>query len=332
MAARCPQATLAVISMLPIEAATYIPSPLHSVERIWPETNCYADLWIELLSALGLDPVAALAFTLSVDFEGDQWQFFKFPLEDLRALYGLEVAEMNPWRGVEHHIEEQLEMGRFLTVEVDAWYLPDTAGVSYQREHVKSSIVANTLDRRGGRLGYFHNGGYHELDGDDYAGVFRHGQEDPGALPPYVELVKLDRLERPDDDELLRRTVRLVEVHLGRRPASNPVLRFRTRFDEDLEWLRAADMSAFHLYAFATLRQFGSCSELSASLCSWLVDRGEAVGEAGKLFTGLASGAKAVQFKLARLASGRPIDIGPLLEDMARQWDSAMEIVGQHSW
>ena len=31
----------------------------HAGERIWPETNCYLDLWIETLHALGLDPVPA---------------------------------------------------------------------------------------------------------------------------------------------------------------------------------------------------------------------------------------------------------------------------------
>ena len=50
------------------------------------------DVWIEVLHALGLDPVAASAFTLSCDFEGDQWTFFKYPPEDLRALFGIEAV------------------------------------------------------------------------------------------------------------------------------------------------------------------------------------------------------------------------------------------------
>ena len=37
----------------------------HAGERIWPEPNCYLDLWIETLHALGLDPVPALACALS---------------------------------------------------------------------------------------------------------------------------------------------------------------------------------------------------------------------------------------------------------------------------
>jgi hypothetical protein len=50
----------------------------HAGERIWPETNCYLDLWIETLHdlwietlhALGLDPVPAFACALSADHDG----------------------------------------------------------------------------------------------------------------------------------------------------------------------------------------------------------------------------------------------------------------------
>ena len=141
-----------------------MPHPLHATERIWTETNCYVDVWIEVLHALGLDPVAAAAFTLSCDFEGDQWTFFKYPPEDLRGLYGIEVAELNVWRPVVDHVGEQLALGRLCTVEVDAWFLPDTRGVSYRVEHVKTTIVPTRLDRAGRRLDYFHNAGLFTLD------------------------------------------------------------------------------------------------------------------------------------------------------------------------
>ena len=62
-------------------------------ERIWPETDCYLDLWIETLHALGLDPVPAFACALSADHDGLQWTFLKQQPADLRRLYGLEVTE-----------------------------------------------------------------------------------------------------------------------------------------------------------------------------------------------------------------------------------------------
>jgi hypothetical protein len=313
-----------VIRLLPIDAATYVESALHAPERIWRETNCYVDIWIELLHALELDPCAALPFTVSVDFEGDQWQFFKFPLEDLRLLYGLEVVEMNPWRKLEHHVEEQLDMGRFLTVEVDAWFLPDTAGVSYQIEHVKTSIVPNMIDRATRRLGYFHGAGYYELEGVDYAGLFRLDGGTPGVLPPYVELVKLDRLVRCSTDELAARSLSLVTDHVARRPTSNPVSRFRDRFKIDLEWLGSEGIDAFHLYAFATLRQFGASCELLGSFCAWLTTRGEPVADAGERFTDIARAAKTAQFKLARLATGRDADVETSPEATTENWDRGM--------
>ena len=113
-----------VLSRAP--AMTYIAHKLHSDDRTWPETNCYVDLWIELLHARGLEPLAGLAFTLGLDYEGDQFTFYKFPHNDLRMLYGIEVQELNLWRPLEVHAAQQYELGRVLLVEVDAFYLPDT--------------------------------------------------------------------------------------------------------------------------------------------------------------------------------------------------------------
>ena len=116
---------------------------------------------------------------------------------------------MNVWRPVIDHVADQLGMGRLCTVEVDSWFLPDTRGVSYGIDHVKSTIVPQMLDREERRLGYFHNAGYFELDGDDFDGVFRLGSHaEATGLPPYVEVVRLDRIRR-DDPELVSRVVAL---------------------------------------------------------------------------------------------------------------------------
>ncbi len=144
-----------------------------------------------MLHALGLEPLAASAFTLSAGFEGDQWTFFKFPPEDLRRVFGLEVAELNVWKPVLDHVLEQLDLGRLCTVEADSWFLPDTRGDSYHEVHVKSTVVPQMVDVEGRRLGYFHNAGYFELDGDDFDGVFQRGSHaDPTKLPPYVEVIR----------------------------------------------------------------------------------------------------------------------------------------------
>ena len=301
--------------LLPIDAATYTRSVLHHDDRIWPETNCYVDLWIEVLHALGHDPRAGLAFTLSADFDGDQWQFIKYPLEDLRALYGIDVAELNPWRGLAFHIDQQHDDHRLLTAEVDAWFLPDTAGVSYRVEHVKTSIVANMIDVGARRLGYFHGASYYELQGDDFDGIIG-SDAHAMSLPPYVERIRTVDPYPIETDAV----VALVRDHLRRRPPSNPVDLLAKRFEIDLPWLTSGGIDAFHLYAFATLRQCGATGELGASLCEWLNERSVATGTAASHLTRVAELAKTMQFKLARLAAGRSLDHGSLLAELGQEW------------
>ena len=96
----------------PLDPATYVRHPLHDGDRAWNESNCYVDLWIELLHTAGFEPLAALPFTFAVDVEGDQWTFFKFPLADLNALYGVDVIELQVWRPITAHLEEQLAIVR----------------------------------------------------------------------------------------------------------------------------------------------------------------------------------------------------------------------------
>ncbi len=103
-----------------LDPETYSVHALHSQERMWPETNCYVDLWIEVLNALGLAPEAMLGFTLTQDFEGDQFTFFKVPLEDLEALYGVVATELAIFDTVENHVEMQIERGRLCLVEMDS--------------------------------------------------------------------------------------------------------------------------------------------------------------------------------------------------------------------
>jgi hypothetical protein len=97
-----------MVGLLGLDPAVYAPSALHSPDRTFPETNCYVDLWIELLHACGIDPASAMAFACAVDFEGDQWTFFKPPPEELVRLYGIDVHEMQLYRPTVNHVIEQL--------------------------------------------------------------------------------------------------------------------------------------------------------------------------------------------------------------------------------
>lgn len=310
--------------VLALDPQTYARHPIHGEGRTWTETNCYVDLWVELLHALGHEPAAALAFTLAIDFEGDQWTFFKFPHADLHALYGLDVQELAIWGPLAGHVEEQVGRGRPVLVEVDAYYLPDTAGTAYQREHWKTTVAVVEIDLGRRHLGYFHNQGYYHVAGEDFEHLLRQREaEDERMLAPYVEFVKIAG-GRPRAS-LHDSSIALLRSHLRRAPAENPFPRFRAQLEKDLDWLKEGDLDAFHKYSFATLRQYGACFELAQTFLQWLAPGGEgAMAAPVAAFGALSQGAKVFQFQLARAVSRRaPVDLAPI-DAMAGHWDAGM--------
>jgi hypothetical protein len=317
--------------VLDLDAAHYQPHPLHSSERAWPESNCYADLWIEVLHSLGLDPVAGLAYTLSLDFEGDQWLFFKPPASDLQALYSLDVHELNLWRTPLANVTEQVARGRLVLLELDSFYLPDTRGVSYRTQHTKTTVGITDIDSDARRMSYFHNAGYFAVEGEDFD---QHFPQDPlafggAARPTYAEFVKIDGHRRLPDAELAAGALAQARFHLARRPRTNPVARFAARFADDLRWLRTEkDQNLFYQYAFATLRQCGACYELGGTFLHWLAVRGYGgLADAARELERLAQGAKTLQFKSARaVLVGKDFDPTPVLAEMQTAWDRAMSL------
>src|SRR5690242_1649031 len=102
----------AVISLFDADPKTYVPHRLHGDDRSFIETNCYADVVIELLHASNRDPVAVLGGAVAVDFEGDQWTFFKPSSHELEELHGVDIHEMQPYRELPVQLAEQLQNGR----------------------------------------------------------------------------------------------------------------------------------------------------------------------------------------------------------------------------
>ena len=326
--------TAARVRLRDLDSVSYQRHPLHSEDRVWSETNCYVDLWIEVMHGMGLDPMPALAFTLALDFEGDQYTFYKFAHADLNDLYGFDVQEINIWKPLIEHVVEQVALGRVIIPEVDSFWLPDTAGVSYQIDHVKSSIAIQDIDVTAKRIGYFHGKTYHELSGDDFDGVFRlaPGLTGPNVLPPYTEIAKLEAMRPLSESELTERAVALTRRYLARRPSRNPIAAHRERFPADLDWMRASsNPNLFHQYAFATFRQVGSCFEVAADYLRWLETRtGISVSVAAGELEAIAKTAKAVQFKLARAVTlKRDVDFAGAFDSMVLNWDTAMtELAG----
>jgi len=311
-------------SVAPVRVAGYSRHPIHGDDRTWVETNCYTDLVVEMLHALGHEPCAMLAFTLAIDFEGDHWTFFKPPTGDLFELYGVDIQELAIWRPVLDHVVEQVSAGRIVMVELDAFHLPDTAGTAYGIAHQKTTVGVNEIDVDRGCMAYFHNQGYYEVEGEDFRRVFA-----IEGLPPFAELVKpLPGYAAPKGEALVQASLGKLSRELARVPRDNPFPRFRGRLAADLDSLLAADIERFHKYSFATLRQYGACFELARTYLEWLSAHGVAGLEVpGNAFWRIAQSAKALQFQLARsMARKRPLDLTPL-DEMGAQWEVAMTLL-----
>lgn len=312
-----------------LDPATYESHSLHDAQRDWSETNCYIDVWVETIHALGLDAYAMLPFTIRSDFEDDQWTFFKPPHSELDELYGLDVQELTLWRPLVTHCVEQTAHRKLVFVEMDAFYLPDTAGTDYKEQHTKTTIVVVRIDAGRRWLGYFHNRGYHELEGDDFDGLFKTGVQPADRLAPYAEFVRLDRLIVRPNQELVRLSLTLLARHLERIPLRNPLLAWADRFPQDLDWLLERDLSAFHSYVFAGARQCGSSFDLAAHYVRWLADNGQGHGgliPAADSLAAVSTGCKALILKLARTVNRRRRDdLTPDIRALAPHWDSGME-------
>lgn len=308
------------VSLLGLDPSLYVPHRSHDETRAYRETNCWTDVYIELVHARGLEPLAAMGSAVRGDFEGDQWTFFKPRFDEVEALFGIEIHEMQQYRSLEAQITEQLRLDRTLLVELDAWFLPDTAGLSYGTDHVKTTVGVEAIDPAAQTLRYFHNAGYFELSGEDYRGALRIGDEwGPEVLPPYTELVRFDAGPALQGSELRAAARRYTHHHLERLPDGNPLARFSTALGNGMDDLAAADATSRADYVFATVRMIGSTFELLGSHLEWLV--GEESAAARAPLAALVEDSKLLSFRIARR---RAFDHEPIVDRMAASWDEAM--------
>ncbi len=301
---------------------TYGSHPLHSIERCWPETNCYIDVWIEILHALDLPPEAALGFTARQDFEGDQFTFTKFQLYDLEVLFGLNVQELSLYEPVERHVARQMERGRMCLVEADPYFLPDTGAAAHRIRHGKTTIAVNRIDLDRRRMEYFHGVGYYALEKDDFDGLFRAPPRDSAPLRPYTEFTTLTPVRRAES-ELRRMASERLEHHWRQRPDANPVRTFQAVLPERAAALADQGQDAFHDFAFHNLRLLGANFALLGSALDWLSDGDDSRATHCRR---IAECAKTAQFQLAKALARRRFDgLGACLDAAAAAWDDLFE-------
>jgi hypothetical protein len=318
-----------------LDPSRYSRHALHGEERIWVEKNCYIDLWIEALHTLRLEPLAMLPFVVGLDFEGDQWTFFKPSHEELRDLYGIDVQELTVWRPLIEHALEHVSHGKWISTEADAWWLPDTAGTDYRRQHTKTTIVINDIDLDAQRLGYFHNAGYYSLEGEDFVKTFRlDAAPDPAFMPLFAEFVRIDRIVHRTPKELAAKSIELWRRHVQRIPVRNPIERFRARVAQDLGLMHERGLPHYHAWAFASTRQLGAAFELAALNLRWLQSQGHAgLDSVATDFEVIASANKAFILKGARAVNGRKaLDLDATFSEMSAAWDRGMAKLAAISW
>lgn len=305
------------------DRATAHPSVLHDdTTNDWSDANCYTDLWIELLHGIGLDPHPVLACTLDLDYEGDQWTFFKPSTDELRRLYGIDVAELTMYRPLPAHIRTQLDRGNVPILEVDAYYLPDSR-VAHRSHHTKTTIGVVGIEEVGREVRYLHNAGCHRAVANDYDGLMRVGVHRPadGTLPPYAEVARLDRLRRLPAAELAVRAGTVAAARVRARPRSGALARFAVDIEAALA---AVGPAGFAGYAFSTLRQLGAGTALAARLLRWLAAQGGPATSAADDLDAVSASAKRLLLKAARgVTTGRPLAAGATLSDMTAAWARA---------
>lgn len=311
-------------------AEGYVRHATHGDDTLWVEKNCYVDVVIELLHALGVEPLAVLGSTAAIDFEGDNFTFYKPDHEDLRAFFGVDFQELNVWLPLLEHAVHHVAEGKFLSTEADAYWLPDTSGTDYRRNHVKSTIIIADVDAAAQRLGYFHNAGYFELAGEDFQQTFRMIPPVPDAvvLPLFAELVRVDRLRDPKPLELAALARERLRTHVSRRSRTNPVARFHAQFEAYLPLMQERGLPHYHAWAFATTRQLGAATELLGHHLKWLAGlTGSAhLDEAAREFLRLSAAAKTFILKAARAVNTRrPFDAASAFSEMTNAWSVGMD-------
>lgn len=310
----------------PLEPAKpHVRHVLHDAERDWPQTNCYVDLMIELVAMRGFEPEAMLGFTLSQDFEEDQFTFFKPRLADLERLYGLRIEELALYDRLDEHVARQTARGRVVMIEVDSYHLPDTRGVAYRIDHSKTTIGVTEIDLRARRIAYFHNDGYFALHGEDFDAIFGRAGEtrDLSELFPYAEFARFDD-ERARGD-LRGHAEQLASEHFARRPRDNPIRAFAARFPALWSVLETRHPGFFHSFAFNTFRQLGANFELLGSHLDWLRRNGELAAES-EACRRISADAKAMQFQAARASSRkRAYDPRATLDELAFVYDGLFD-------
>ena len=166
-----------------------------------------------------------------------------------------------------------------MIVELDSWYLPDTESTSYRRDHVKTSVVMEAIDRSGRAAALLPQRSASTSSRARTTAVCSGSaaRSPTTSCRPTPSSSASTQDARLEGEELRAAARELLRRHLARRPGE------RTRSSASATSSRASspsllegDAALYHDYAFATVRMVGAAFELCASHVDWLLGaRGE---------------------------------------------------------
>lgn len=315
--------------LLKLTPALFKPHALHRFDQNFRETNCYGDLIIKLVHDLGLVPTACLAYTLAADFEGDQWPFGKPSHHDLESLYGVRVEELSLFRSLIDQIVTQVQRSSITLLDADAYHFPDTKGIDYGSNHVKTTIAITHIDVTSKTLRYFHNATFAELKDDDFESVLKPLiSAQNGYLPPYCEIVKLGLVNKCSEKHLKEIAFSSAQFHLKKRPSNNPIQQHVTAIESHQIAIIDGGLPAYHAYSFVALRQLGSAHQLDAHSLCWLNADDVNLVAAATAFEQISTSAKMLVLKLAHVSnSGKPADSAVLCQRLLRLKQAGINIL-----
>jgi len=304
---------------------SFKPHTLHHSDKNFRETNCYADLMIEIVNCVGLNPIPCLAYTLGGDFEGDQWTFGKPSHDDLFNLYGIQIEELSLYRALVDQMTTQVNLGKIPIIEADAYYLPDTQGIDYRQHHVKTTIGITHIDVDAKKMIYFHNAVLAELEGEDFDKILQpEASLHKAYLPPYCELLKVNHLKKLNDEDLRIISLLNAAKHFRKRSTNNPILAFQSALSAHQAQIIQGGQAAYHAYTFVAPRQLGASHELGSTFLRWLSQDHQHLLIAAEAFQAIAERSKSLVLKLARVAnSGKPANLEGIFSEIAIQWEIA---------
>ena len=225
-----------------------------------------------------------LGHLVRTDFEGDQFTFFKPPQGDLERLYGVDIHEMQPVGALPDQMAEQLAHGRSMTAELDSFFLPDTAATDYRRDHVKTTIAVDAIDRDGEWLALLPQPGPPRAVGRGLPRRLpprRRATETAAAVP---RAGPLRRAAPPPTRGASPASCSPTTCATARR--TTPSRASARGWQSDLPRLLEGSSEDFHAYAFATVRMAGAAFELLQS-ARRMAARGSRVRAAGPHRRGL---------------------------------------------